>query len=141
MGLFPYTCEECSGAYDRCARNCEPGEGCEGKGGQFCWEEDVVCIPEEIQIESKSDATRIMSEIFLKIEGKPLFGTYNGYGDYYLEVTPELVNGDIDLLISFNALSMNKFPSTCFVDEEGASDVYNCIIVTPYCRSCYMGES
>lgn len=140
MGLFPYTCEECGGAFDRCARDCKPGEGCDGEGGQFCWEEDVVCIPEDIQIESKSEATRIMSEIFEKIKGQPLNGTYNGYGDYYLEISSELVN-NVELLESFNKLSINRFPLTCFVDEEGASDVYNCIIVTPYCRSCYNVKS
>ena len=39
MGLFPYECKICGGAYKKCnyKKHCK---SC--KGGQMCWEEDVM---------------------------------------------------------------------------------------------------
>jgi hypothetical protein len=55
MGMFPYTCGTCSGAYKRCGyKNCE--NDC--PGGQFCYEDDVVIF----------------------VNGNKFTGVYNGYG-------------------------------------------------------------
>ena len=78
MGEFPYTCEECGGAYKKCGKG-DYGEscddcghhddtgheaGCKGsfkdcEGGQSCWQDEVV-----IKLE----------------DGTILEGTYEGYG-------------------------------------------------------------
>lgn len=52
MGMFPYTCGYCGGAYERCGVN----KDCEG--GQFCWEDDVIIL----------------------VNGKRFEGVYDGYG-------------------------------------------------------------
>lgn len=52
--MFPYTCEYCGGAYERCGQN--DHENCDG--GQFCWEDDVVIF----------------------VDGERFDGIYNGYG-------------------------------------------------------------
>ena len=57
MGIFPYTCVACGGAYKRCCdKACEERPDC--PGGQFCFSEDVVVV----------------------IAGKPIPGKYTGYG-------------------------------------------------------------
>lgn len=70
MGCFPYECPGCGGAYKRCGQEdhkdpdecerCEDGdsedqEKCDNEGhlpcsgGQFCWSDDVVAVPEREQ--------------------------------------------------------------------------------------------
>ncbi len=41
MGCFPYDCEKCGGAYERCGQGgSHEGEKCEGD--QFCWEPEAI---------------------------------------------------------------------------------------------------
>lgn len=55
MGMFPYMCECCGGAYKRCGyKNCK--NDC--SGGQFCYEDNVVIF----------------------VNGKKFNGIYDGYG-------------------------------------------------------------
>jgi hypothetical protein len=56
MGIFPYKCECCGGAYRRCCyKNCRK-DNC--SGGQFCYEDDVVIF----------------------VDGEKFTGVYDGYG-------------------------------------------------------------
>jgi hypothetical protein len=140
MGYFPYECMECGGAYERCARGCEPGEGCDGDGSQFCWEDEVICIPVTLQVQKKTYSSTIITQIFEKIKDKPLSGTYNGTGDFQLKITKETLDNDETLFKEFQEMEDNKWPSSIFVDEDGANDLYNCIIVNVWCKSCYSEE-
>ena len=56
MGIFPYTCENCGGAYARCGYKKCKENNC--SGGQFCYEDNVVILVDE----------------------KKFFGVYDGYG-------------------------------------------------------------
>ena len=53
MGMFTYECEKCGGGEERCGRS---HKNC--KGGQFCWEDDMV----------------------FKFGRSKIYGHYDGYG-------------------------------------------------------------
>lgn len=62
MGIFPYTCKACGGAYERCAlTNDEDHSDC--NGGQFCYSEEVVIF----------------------VNGERFEGIYDGYGQVETE--------------------------------------------------------
>ena len=64
MGLFPYECDKCRGAYHRCGRQ-DPDCYCRGKGSQCCWEEEVILVL----------VNKGFPDQMLKIESN-----YDGYG-------------------------------------------------------------
>jgi hypothetical protein len=71
MGQFPYECIACGGAYERCGVGCKPSdaEGCVGNGGQFCWEDKVVCVPDTLHItNSNSPNSNLLQYIFYQIK-------------------------------------------------------------------------
>ena len=127
MGLFSYECDKCRGGYYRCGTDyCEVN--C--KGGQCCWEDDMVLV--------------------LNKDGKKLVleNTYDGYGRMYLKKTEEVLphlwkwkdfglktinqltlqqNGE---LVEKILVELNEYG---YGDEEpGKRDLVNI-----YCNSCF----
>ena len=74
MGLFPYECDKCRGAYHRCSRK-DHDCFCQGKGSQCCWEEEVVLV-----LLNKGFTDQMLI----------IVSSYDGYGRIYL--TKEEVN-------------------------------------------------
>lgn len=66
MGVFPYTCEICGGAYERCGNN-DCVDDCDG--GQFCYETEVVVV---------------VNKKYGK-KGRVYDGVYDGYGQVETE--------------------------------------------------------
>ena len=102
MGLFPYNCDKCRGGDFRCGTTyCQPC--C--KGGQTCWEEEMVMI---LTIQDK----RIQ-----------LSGKYDGYGTLYYE--DDSVNGPIQYEGQFKqGLADGK--GKHYSDNELDSEKQNC---------------
>ena len=93
MGEFPYECVKCGGAYERCGANCDPADkenGCGGEGGQFCWEDEVVCIVEKFIIHDKTHKEfETLQYIFDKIKNCPITCTYTGCGSVLIHAVNE----------------------------------------------------
>lgn len=105
MGLFPYNCDKCRGGDFRCGTTyCQPC--C--KGGQTCWEEEMVMI---LTIQDK----RIH-----------LFGNYDGYGRI-------IVKGEIPKDVSWETIGLKLYDEKTIE----INDFYrNTKIVGIYCKSC-----
>jgi hypothetical protein len=94
MGKFPYTCEKCGGAYQRCAihSNCQ--------GGQFCWETNVVLL----------------------VNGEPKSGEYDGYGRVWVgselfvpsEFNKFIPNWFLDLNYDWEKTDVKIFCQSCY---------------------------
>lgn len=129
MGEFPYDCEECGGAYNRCGAyhyheyhecdsdcesDCDEGEEKECKGGQFCWEPEVVCVVTEVHIGNPS-AKSANGVKKIKV-GDVLYGGYNGVGhvEYIDEYHDLVVCVDPDSLYSENYVLAKVWCSSCY---------------------------
>ncbi len=125
MGQFPYECVKCGGGFIRCGAKCDPADkenGCGGEGGQFCWEDTVVCIVEKFIIYDKTDKKfETHQYIFNKIKNCPMTCTYTGYGNVLIHTFNEANN-----------------PYTIEVAEsEDDVDEVNPFIGRFWCASCY----
>ena len=125
MGLFPYECIKCGGAYERCATKCNPadtGNSCGGIGGQFCWEDTVVCIVDKLLIKDESDPLyKTHQYIFDKIKNCPITCSYTGYGSVIIH--------------TFNEAGV---PYTISVTEsDDYSSSANLFVGRFWCASCY----
>ncbi len=122
MGFFPYECVKCGGAYERCGAKCDPADtesGCGGEGGQFCYEDKVVCIVEEFIVHDTNDKDyKTLQYIFNQIKNKPLSGTYDGYGSAIVHTFNEVGN-----------------PYTISVYEN--AEQMNALVGRFWCASCY----
>lgn len=121
MGMYPYDCVLCGGAYSRCGNEEHPRR-C--KGGQFCWEDAVYCQVVEIVISGENEDEKRQYEAVkdrLKV-GSIIQATYDGGGEYE--------NWDFDDIE--------------FVDvhTEGSEPWQDCYVaVRPACASCYIGAT
>lgn len=136
MGEYPYDCAICGGAYERCANTDADNydsdgeeEGCEcgGEGGQFCWENSVVCRVERVVIEepatgtTTTDATAEELEELealkkLKVGDILTGGTYTGGGIVFVDGFGEF---------------------KIIVDKDCAECMKNYAFCTVWCASCY----
>jgi hypothetical protein len=125
MGEYPYDCAICGGAYERCANENGGGynsdseeEGCEcgGEGGQFCWENSVVCKVVKVVIgdpeEKDIEGLQTLKEGDI-LEG----GEYSG-------------SGTVLLLDRFGEFQI-------IIDEEYQYSFKNYALVKVWCASCY----
>lgn len=118
MGFYPYDCEACGGAYSRCGNSTHRSK-C--KGGQFCWEDAVVCEVIKIVI-GDPDAKDIDGLITLQI-GDILEGDYDGGGAVNVEGFEE---NQI-----FTKGEYGEDP------HEGSNFWKNYALVKIWCASCY----
>ncbi len=139
MGEYPYDCEKCGGAYERCGtehdeyeeHDCDSdcGSDCDGcderekcEGGQFCWEPGVVCVVTEVHIgdPTNADGLRGGEQLIAAMKnvkvGDVLYGEYNG-GGY-----AENIDGHPDLEV-------------CVSDDAQYSKNY--VMAKVWCWSCY----
>ncbi len=125
MGFFPYDCVKCGGAYERCGAKCDPADtksGCGGEGGQFCYEDTVVCIVDKLWVRNISDSQlKTYQYIFDKIKNCPITCTYTGHGSVIIHTFNEANN-----------------PYTISVYEYGSMDEDNNVLSGRFwCASCY----
>lgn len=140
MGFYPYDCEACSGAYYRCGADhsndetdcsceseeckCEDDTKSECSGGQFCWENAVVCKVIKIELRNP-DAENIDELKTLKV-GDILYGEYDGYGSVNVEGFEE-----------------NQIFTKGEYGEDEHEDDYifqNYALVNIWCYSCWSNE-
>jgi len=121
MGQFPYSCEICGGGYDRCALRdmCgqEAHEDCEG--GQFCWEDEVICELVRVVIgdTAAEDAAkyRDLKEEFDR--GLIFDARYMGYGNFESEALPDIIiysETEIDSATEANYLIVKVRCVSCY---------------------------
>lgn len=125
MGMYPYDCVICGGAYDRCGTGQEEECECGGEGGQFCWENSVVCQVEKIVLtdlasynegireDLQLNETHMEKLRALKV-GDILEGEYDGGGRVIVE--------EYD-------------PIEFVLEEETWAKMY--VVVKVWCKSCY----
>lgn len=126
MGLFPYECIACGGAYERCGSGCKPDDdnGCGGEGGQFCWEDRVVCVPDKLVITNpESNTLKTLQYIFDHIQNIHMYGIYTGYGTAKIPTFDEKGNATIIELCEDNQYASNE----------------NYIVCRMWCASCFKG--
>lgn len=129
MGLFPYECDKCRGAYHRCGRQ-EPDCYCQCKGSQCCWEEEVVLV-----LLNKGFPDQMLI----------IVSSYDGYGRIYL--TKEEVNilptnlkwEDFGLSIKKDSIFdlSSKQMKDIILLELNEYTTRKRDITQIYCKSCY----
>jgi len=142
MGQYPYDCEACGGAYERCCTIHESDElgvspeaapRCDG--GQFCWSDEATCVFAELQIGKPDAATvTILTEVFAAIGSRPLQTTYTGYGSFIIPYDELGITGKL----LENVMSLPRSPiGTGFEVFCADNDEWNAIVVKAWCASCY----
>ncbi len=137
MGQFPYDCEACGGAYERCCTLHSPEEldGATCEGGQFCWSDEATCVFHELQI-SKPDSPNvpILTELMAAVGSRPLQATYTGYGSFIIPYDELGIKGKL----LEDVMSLPKSPvGTGFEVFCADNDEWNAIVVRAWCASCY----
>ena len=129
MGLFPYECDKCRGAYHRCGRQ-DPNCYCQGKGSQCCWEEEVILVllnkgfpGQRVSIESNYDG---YGRIYLTEEQENILPEGLNWEDFGLSIKKDTV---FDLntreSIEITLLELNEYDSR----KRDITQIY--------CKSCY----
>ena len=126
MGQFPYVCARCGGGYERCAlrdtNGQEAHEDCDG--GQFCWEDEVMCETIRVVIGDGSSEDKPRDERYCDFvatfdRGMMFEARYMGYGNFEADALPDyVIYGE---------------------HEVDSATEANYIVVRVWCRSCYMG--
>jgi hypothetical protein len=118
MNMYPYICETCGGAFNRCGnKNCQ---NTDCKGTELCWEDEAVLLIQGTKINNYSDEN--VEEILsysLECLNQIVKGTYTGYGFFEIE--------------GCNFLFFDKH----YLSTYRCKDTENYIVVTPYCASCF----
>jgi len=118
MNMYPYICENCGGAFNRCGnKNCQ-NNTC--KGSELCWEDEAILIIQGTKINNYSDEN--MEEILsysLEYLNQTVKATYTGYGFFEVE--------------GCSFLFFDKH----YINSYNHKDTENYIIVTPYCATCF----
>jgi hypothetical protein len=138
MGMFPYTCNECGGAYERCGTthyNEEDDDSCEEcGGGQFCWEDEVIAVG-PIKWYAGDDIHKQWVQSFLKQykKRKPLVlqGRYEGYGE--LHVTLNELPHNLQVVVV--PVEFEEYLDGWYKHRTANKIVLTC--KTLYCYSCY----
>ena len=129
MGLFPYECDKCRGAYHRCGRQ-DPNCYCQGKGSQCCWEEEVILVL----------VNKGFPHQMLKIESN-----YDGYGRITLNekqenILPDSMKWeDFGLTVkkeSIFDLSSNQMKEVILL-ELNEYTTRKREVTKIYCKTCY----
>lgn len=135
MGQYPYDCEACGGAYERCCTIHGPDENEPCGGGQFCWSDEATCVFDTLQIEKPdTEAATILTELFAAVGSRPLEATYTGYGSFIIPYDALGITGKL----LEDVLKLPKSPvGTGFEVFCADNDEWNAIVVKAWCASCY----
>ena len=122
MNMYPYICEVCAGAYNRCGNKHCQNTNC--SGSELCWEDEAVLIIHGTKINNYNDEN--VEEIMcysLEYLNKSVKGTYTGYGFFEVE--------------GYSFLFFDKH----YLNSYTHKDKENYIVVSPYCASCFTNIS
>ena len=131
MGMFPYTCELCGGAYKRCAYGGHPPDSYTGeekdykgpltpcKDGQFCWEDNCIISSNEILHVPKGMTAPDLKSI------PRMRAMYDGYGCFenvaykdYKFVSIDFHESNVDRYSYQVIIRVIAFCSSCYGDFE-----------------------
>lgn len=143
MGQFPYHCPKCQGAEFRCGQpqnHCERcGEISDSKdeeclksghilchGGQFCWSEDIVAIPEPQQ-------KYCLEDDVLKFVVRGKYDGYGGIEEIENEEHKHYRYYDVGTMTEING----NTPEQVFEGDSEDGDMSDVVLVRFWCKYCY----